>query len=221
MAAWLTLLMSVAAAAEPVASARVWPQLRVEVPLGARLTVQAETSTRVTLLGSSTGWDREVSALSGNVRLEGALQAGLGGAWVARHTERHLLDVTELRVFEQLLWSQREGGLTVSMRPRVEHRFIGAGSSLHRLRVQARLGAQASERVELYGLVESFVQLHDGATAHAGLEQQRLQLGVVWRLTPQVSLDVAFLERWMTGLNAPNEWQQVLAVTLVLQPRAR
>lgn len=220
MAAWLTLVMSVAAAAEPAASARVWPQLRVEVPLGARLTVQAETSTRVTLLGSSTGWDREVSALAGNVRLAGALQAGLGGAWVARHTERSLLDVTELRVFEQLLWSQREGGLTVSMRPRVEHRFVWGGSSLHRLRVQARLGAQASERVELYGLVESFVQLHDGATAHAGLEQQRLQLGVVWRLTPQVSLDVAFLERWMTGLNAPNEWQQVLAVTLVLQPRA-
>jgi hypothetical protein len=35
-----------------------------------------------------------------------------------------------------------------------------------------------------------------------------------------VSLDVAFLERWMTGLNPPDEWQQVLAVTLVLQPRA-
>ena len=218
MAAWLTLVMSVAAAAEPVASARVWPQVRVEVPLGARVTVLAETSTRMTVLGGATGWDRAVSALAANARLAGALQAGLGGAWVARHTDRHLLDVTELRVFEQ---SRREGGLTVAMRPRVEHRFIGAGSSLHRLRVQARLGAQASERVELYGLVESFVQLHDGATAHAGLEQQRLQLGIVWRATTQVSLDVAFLERWMTGLNAPNEWQQVLAVTLVLQPRTR
>lgn len=219
MAAWLTLLMSVAAAAEPVASARVWPQLRVEVPLGARLTVQAETSTRVTLLGGASGWDRAVSALSANVRLAGALQAGLGGAWVARHTERSLLDVTELRVFEQLLWSQREGGLTLSMRTRLEHRFVG-NETLHRLRVQGRLGGPLSERVELYGLVESFVQLHDGLRAHAGLEQQRLQLGIVWRPTPQVSLDVAFLERWMTGLNAPNEWQQVLAVTLVLQPRA-
>lgn len=220
MALWLTLLMSVAAAAEPVASARVWPQLRVEVPLGARLTVQAETSTRVTVLGSSTGWDRAVSALTANVRLAGALQAGLGGAWVARHTDRGLLDVTELRVFEQLLWSQPEGGLTFGLRTRLEHRFVG-DETLHRLRLQGRLGGPVSERVELYGLVESFVQLHDEATAHAGLEQQRLQLGVVWRLTPQVSLDVAFLERWLTGLNAPNEWQQVLAVTLVLQPRAR
>lgn len=220
MAAWLTLLMSVAAAAEPVASARVWPQLRLEVPLGARTTLQAETSSRVTLVGGATGWDRAVSALTANVRLVGALQAGLGGAWVARHTNRSLLDVTELRVFEQLLWSQHEGGLTFASRTRLEHRFVG-DATLHRLRVQGRLGGSVSERVELYGLVESFVQLHDGVTAHAGLEQQRLQLGVVWRLTPQVSLDVAFLERWLTGLNAPNEWQQVLAVTLVLQPRAR
>jgi len=48
MAAWLTLLVSVAAAAEPTASARVWPQLGVEVPLGTQVTVQAETSTRFT-----------------------------------------------------------------------------------------------------------------------------------------------------------------------------
>ncbi len=220
MAAWLTLVVSVAAASEPIASARVWPQLRLEVPLGARITLQAETSSRVTLVGGATGWDRAVSALSANVRLAGALQAGLGGAWVARHTDRNLLDVTELRVFEQLLWSQREGGLTVSIRPRVEHRF-GGDETLHRLRVMGRLGGPLSERVELYGLIESFVQLHDGVRARSGLEQQRLQLGVVWRLTPQVSLDVAFLERWLTGLNAPNEWQQVVAVTLVLQPRAR
>ncbi len=219
MAAWLTLVVSVAAAAEPAASARVWPQLRVEVPLGARLTVQAETSTRVTLLGGATGWDRAVSALSANLRVAGALQAGLGGTWVARHTDRSLLDVTELRVFEQLLWSQHQGALTFALRTRLEHRFVG-DETLHRLRVQGRLGGPLSARVELYGLVESFVQLHDGVRARAGLEQQRLQLGVVWRATPEVSLDVAFLERWMTGLNAPNEWQQVLAVTLVLQPHA-
>lgn len=209
----LLLLSSLAA---PSLSARVWPQVRLEVPLHARINVQVDVSTR-TVLWPTPAWDRTVDTVSLGGKLGAGVQLALGTGWVARRTERSLLDVTELRVFEQASWSRAVGVLQLAARARLEHRAVVGGALLHRVRVQAKAGVVTPSALSVYGLLETFVQLHEVGTVHAGLEQQRFQVGVEVPLMRGLSLDLAFLERWITGLNAPAEWQQVVLVTLVVQ----
>lgn len=209
-------LLLAAALAAPSVSARVWPQVRVEVPLHARFGVQVDVSTR-TMLWPTPSWDRTVDTVSFGVKLGAGVQLALGGGWVARNTEQSLLDVTELRVFEQAAWASTVGVLQLSARARLEHRAAINGALLHRARVQAKAAIATPATIGVYGLLESFVQLHETGTAHPGLEQQRFQAGLEVPLARGLALDLAFLERWVTGLNAPAEWQQVVLVTLVVQ----
>lgn len=212
-------LVLAAALAAPSVSMRVWPQVRLEVPLSSRFGVQLDVSTRTTLWPTPS-WDRTVDTVSVGGKLGAGFQLALGTGWVARHTERSLLDVTELRVFEQASWSSTAGVLQLSARARLEHRVVIAGALLHRVRLQIR-GGIVTSTLGVYGLLESFVQLHEAGPAHPGLEQQRFQVGVEVPLLRGLALDLAFLERWMTGLNAPAEWQQVVLVTVVVTAAAR
>ena len=213
-------LVLAAALAAPSVSVRVWPQVRLEVPLSSRFGVQLDVSTR-TMLWPTPSWDRSVDTVSAGGKLGAGFQLALGTGWVARHTERSLLDVTELRVFEQASWASPVGALQLAARVRLEHRALVGGALLHRVRLQAKVGVVTPSTVGVYGLLETFVQLHDAGSTHAGLEQQRFQVGVEVPLLRGLALDLAFLERWMTGLNAPAEWQQVVLVTVVVTAAAR
>ncbi|MBL8934255.1 MAG: DUF2490 domain-containing protein [Archangium sp.] len=212
----LPALLLVSSLAAPSVSARVWPQVRLEVPLHPRLGLQLDASAR-TVLWPAPAWDRTVDTVSLGGKLGAGFQLSLGTGWVARRTERSLLDVTELRVFEQASWASTMGALQLAARARLEHRAVVGGALLHRVRVQAKAGVVTPQAVGVYGLLESFVQVHDAGTAHAGLEQQRFQVGVELPLARGLSVDLAFLERWVTGLNAPAEWQQVVLMTFVVQ----
>ncbi|MER2561024.1 MAG: DUF2490 domain-containing protein [Myxococcaceae bacterium] len=212
-------LVLAAALAAPSVSVRVWPQVHLEVPLSSRLGVQLDVSTR-TMLWPTPSWDRAVDTVNLGGKLGAGFQLAVGTGWVARHTERSLLDVTELRVFEQASWSSTVGVVQLSARARLEHRALDTGALLHRVRLQAR-GGLVTSTLGVYGLLESFVQLHEAGTARPGLEQQRFQVGIEVPLMRGLSLDLAFLERWVTGLNAPAEWQQVVLVTFVVTAAAR
>ena len=213
-------LLLASSLAAPSVSARVWPQVRLEVPLHTRVTLQVDASTRA-MLWPTPAWDRTVDTLSLGGKLGAGFQLALGGGWVARRTERSLLDVTELRVFEQASWSSPVGALQLAARARLEHRAPVGGALLHRVRLQAKVGVVTPSTLGVYGLLETFVQLHDAGSTHAGLEQQRFQVGVEVPLLRGLALDLAFLERWITGLNAPAEWQQVVLVTFVVTAAAR
>lgn len=214
--ALLALLGAGAASAQP-SSWRGWAQLHLELPMTERLTTQVDLSGRVVFDGGATasGWDRLVATGNTTLRLLPWLGAGVGAGWVSRQGLTSPLAVVETRLFEQVLGTGAVGGLRLLARLRLEHRFFATAAPLHRVRLQGRAGWRTAAGVEPYGLVESFLHLHDAAPqARAGLEQQRFQLGAVVPLPHGLQLDVAFLERWMTGLNGPVEWQHVLQLTL-------
>lgn len=126
------------------------------------------------------------------------LSVWLGQAWIPvwAYDEDPALRGGESRLFQQLLYTPTLGSLRLMVRARLEQRFLpGASEVSHRTRLFLRGARPLGEGLpSLILWDEAFFHLNSvEGGPRTGFDQNRAFLGAGWKLAPQVTLEVGYL----------------------------
>ncbi len=123
--------------------------------------------------------------------------------------------VNERRPYQQLLVEHRLGRVSITNRTRLEERFFEVVEApSYRLRHQLRLGYRFIPELGLFVAEELFVNLNSvSAGPHAGLDQQRLMVGVSVRLGA-LTIEVGYLNLFTEKIDAPDRMSHDLITTI-------
>jgi len=144
------------------------------------------------------------------------------GVWVGYTRVEQFPDgrapAIENRVFEQLSWNVgRIGIASISARTRLEQRFFenGLGSAL-RARQLVRIAVPVGgTKISVIATTEPFVTLRtDVMGARHGVEQWRNTIGCAVSLSPNLSVEVGYLNRYIVHDTAPDGIDHIIPVTL-------
>lgn len=144
-------------------------------------------STAVNLVRPAVGWS-----------LTPRSSLWLGYAWIPTVPDEGAV-THEHRIWQQALLSAAPtDGLSLLLRPRLEERFLPGESLGLRVRLFGRAGLRLREDWGVALWDEVFVQLNEpGWTAPAGLDQNRLFVGPFVQPSPDVRVEVGYLQQWL------------------------
>jgi hypothetical protein len=124
----------------------------------------------------------------------------------------------EQRVFGQYVWTAPAAGGTLSIRTRLEARFIEDNSgTAARLRQQIRFSRALRRGSRVAGLVydEIFFHLNDTARAARGVDQNRAFGGLAVTISPSARVEAGYVSQWYPGhRGAPDRMNHVLSSAL-------
>ena len=130
--------------------------------------------------------------------------------------------LVEHRVFEQYSWSGRVARETLSLRTRLEQRFIEANSGTDvRLRQQIRIGHALTSDGRLSLVAADEIMWHLDATSRSarGLDQNRLSGGLRRKLSRRVDLEAGYLNQYSRGQSGPAHRNHVVSLTMSVSTR--
>ena len=127
--------------------------------------------------------------------------------------------VDENRYWQQLTWTAArwEHG-TLTMRVRLEERSVSFSDDLGlvlRYAVKYTHPIGASGRRSFVIADEPFVALRDTDWAgRSGLRQNRLGIGIAWRLSPKTSLETSYMNIYSAAEDAPDRMRHLAVINL-------
>jgi hypothetical protein len=127
--------------------------------------------------------------------------------------------LVEHRVHQQLVWTARPAGLSLTLRTRIEERFLEADDRVAlRVRQAVRLSRPLSSTSPFSVFVGDEIMAHSSATARVarGFDQHRIFAGVRGTLARQAALEVGYANQYLRLLTGTYRMSHVLAVTLSL-----
>jgi len=110
--------------------------------------------------------------------------------------------LTEHRVHGQFVWTQPGSAGTLTLRTRIENRWIETNSGpIGRLRQQIRFSRPLRQgaRMSIVGSDELIVHLNDTSRIASGVEQNRAFAGISTAMTPVVRVEVGYLNQYLPG----------------------
>jgi hypothetical protein len=127
--------------------------------------------------------------------------------------------VDENRYWQQLTWTAaRWQHGTLTMRLRLEERSVSSGDDLGlvlRYSVKYTRPIGASGRRSLVIAEEPFVALRETDWAgQSGLRQNRLGIGIAWRLSPKASLETSYMNIYSADAEAPDRMRHLAVINL-------
>jgi len=146
-------------------------------------------------------------------------RASVGGGY-ANTTARPAVgpNLTEHRVFGQFTWNQPGAFGTLSLRTRLEDRFIETNDGpIGRLRQQVRFSRPVHKggRLAIVGADEILFHLNDTSRLAKGVEQNRAFAGISHALTPSMRIDIGYLNQYYPGHRGVNSRMfHILSTTL-------
>ena len=195
------------AEARPVNSeAQLWYVATAQGPIDSPFLYYLEAQPRV---GQADGRIILRSALGLSLPVPG-LSVWLGYAWIpvwAWGADDPTVKLNESRLYQQLLYSTALGPVKLVSRTRLEQRLLASASGTsHRVRTLLR-GAFPLEAGGTFSLTlwdEVFFHLNtvEGGP-QAGFDQNRAFVGVSWRVSPHVALEVGYLNDFIRQPKAP------------------
>ncbi|MBM4361631.1 MAG: DUF2490 domain-containing protein, partial [Deltaproteobacteria bacterium] len=144
---------------------------------------------------------------------------------------RERRDVNEHRIFEQLSTSFSLGPLTLGTRTRLEQRYRahGPGSDLadgglphwaHRVRQQIRGQVRLGEDSPWLAIVWDEIFFHLNQTAYPsepGLDQNRVFLGAGYQASPELRVELGYLNQYVKRFTDADQLNHVLSASLVFR----
>ena len=127
--------------------------------------------------------------------------------------------LVEHRFHQQLVWTARPAGLSLTLRTRIEQRFLEADDRVAlRVRQAVRLSRPLSAASRLSVFVGDEVMAHSRSTARVarGFDQHRIFAGIRRTLTQQAALEVGYANQYLRLQSGTYRMSHVLAVTLSL-----
>ncbi len=119
-----------------------------------------------------------------------------GYAWIGTVSDDLL--VHEHRVWEQAVWAPPIKDWSLTLRPRLEQRFLdGQAEVAHRARLWGRVGVPLAPRVGLVVHDEVFVGLGATPGTKSGFDQNRLFLGPFFPLAEGGRVEVGYLHTFL------------------------
>lgn len=123
--------------------------------------------------------------------------------------------VVEKRLFEQYLWSGRGLGGAVTLRTRLEQRWIEGNTGLAwRVRQQLRYSRPIvpRSRFSWVGSEEIIVHANQTARYDRGLDQNRAFGGISRTISEQVRIEIGYLNQYSHSVTGPNRINHILSV---------
>ncbi|HXT71302.1 MAG TPA: DUF2490 domain-containing protein [Vicinamibacterales bacterium] len=126
----------------------------------------------------------------------------------------------ENRIYGQYIWTGPAGGGTLTMRTRVESRFIEANSGpLGRVRQQVRYSrpVRQGSRLSWVGWDELSLHLNNTSRSPRGVDQNRAFGGLSLAATGRVRVESGYLNQFLPGhRGAPDRRNHILSGTLTI-----
>ena len=122
----------------------------------------------------------------------------------------------EHRLFQQYIWAGRAGASSVTLRTRLEQRFIeGNNGMLARLRQQARISRplRSGSRISLVGYDEILFHLNDTSRSPRGVDQNRAFGGLGFAFTPAARVEAGYLNQFSPGHGGRSRMNHVLSTS--------
>jgi hypothetical protein len=128
--------------------------------------------------------------------------------------------IVEQRIFGQFIWTGTAAGGTLSMRTRMESRFIeGNSGPLGRLRQQVRFihVVKQGSRVSVVAYDEFAVHVNSTTRSPRGVDQNRAFGGVSLAATRSLRVEGGYLNQFLPGhRGAPDRMNHILSSTVVV-----
>jgi len=140
--------------------------------------------------------------------------SSVGGGYAWLEYSPATIGVREQRLVEQYIWTGPLSGGTLSIRSRVEQRFIDGNSGVAaRLREQARFSHPVSKgsRLAIVAYDELFVHLNTTTVTRRGIDQNRAFGGIAYALSRSARFEVGYVNQFAPGRGARNRMNHVLS----------
>ena len=181
---------------------QIWSALTVSGAVAPRLTASIELNARLVDNADRLGVILVRPTIA--YRASHKITVALG---YTRQVQRNPVgsNVRENRIFQQLVWLPGKAGeYAFSTRLRLEQRSIeGADDTGWRARALARVQRPVSRQVAAFAQVEGFIALNDTDWgARSGFDQSRASAGVNIRVSPGLTVETGYLNRYLRRAGA-------------------
>jgi hypothetical protein len=122
--------------------------------------------------------------------------------------------IIEQRLAQQFLWSGRAAGWALSLRSRMEQRFIEGNSGTQvRVRQQIRFSRPIApgSRLAIVGSEEIFFHVNETSRFDRGLDQNRAFAGLSRVLNGHVRVEAGYLNQYSHSRTGPNRMNHILS----------
>ncbi len=144
----------------------------------------------------------------------------LGYAWFTYDEPFAKTPFDEHRIWQDFNWKQKYAYVTVSLRSRLEQRFMETGSDVgwrFRERVKVSVPLVFAPDFSLVGSEEYFVKINQtNYGADDGFDQNRIFGGIGYNFDQHIRTEVGYMNNYFRKLNRPDRMDHCLAVSLFL-----
>lgn len=194
----------------------LWLTGQGQIALDKKTRIETEITSR---MSDDSGGLYEIEIAGGAARTVGN-GFSIGGAYVRTiNYSRGSVTRTEDRFRVQAGWSGALGKVKLSTRARLEHRSRSDGDEIgYRLRPQVKASLPVGGPYSLFASHESFIPLDDTDWGQrAGYERMRNAVGLAWKASDALSIEVGYLNQYNFGRNRdPDVVDHAAAVTIAL-----
>jgi len=144
--------------------------------------------------------------------------SSVGGGYAWLEASPATKAIHEQRLVEQYVWTGALSGGALSIRSRVEQRFVEGNSGVAwRVREQVRFShpVRTGSRIAVVGYDELFVHLNTTTAARSGIEQNRAFAGIADVLSRTARFEVGYVNQFAPGHGARNRMNHVLSGALI------
>lgn len=142
-----------------------------------------------------------------------------GGGYVYVEYSPASIGLVEHRVFEQYVWTRGAGGGTLTIRERLEERFVDGNSGVAaRLRQAVRFSRpiKRGSRISVVGNDEFLLHLNTTTLTQRGMDQNRAFVGISDTLNRSTRFEAGYLNQFVHGHVVPDRMNHVLSGALIL-----
>ena len=143
--------------------------------------------------------------------------SSVGGGYLIGRSDPALgPNIIENRIYAQYMWRGSMTGGTLTLRTRMEGRFIVDDTNgVARLRQQVRFShpIKAGSRISIVGYDELFIHLNGSNRYKQGIDHNRAFAGIMDTLSPTFRLEIGYLNQYIPGHGALDKMNHVLSVT--------
>lgn len=142
----------------------------------------------------------------------------LGYAFVPTDEPFAKKEFDEHRIWQQVLWSDKFAGVTLTSRSRFEQRFMQTGSDVGwRFRQMFKASVPLAYDFSFVTSDEYFVNLNKtNYGADDGFDQNRAFAGLGYNFNSNIKTEVGYMNQYIRKANAPDRQDHILSVNLFL-----
>ena len=142
----------------------------------------------------------------------------LGYAFIPTDEPFATKEFDEHRIWQQVLWSDKFAGVTLTSRSRFEQRFMQTGSDVGwRFRQLFKASVPVAYDFSLVATDEYFANINKtNYGADDGFDQNRAFAGVGYNFNQNIKTEVGYMNQYIRKASAPDRQDHILSVNLYL-----